>query len=83
MLILCTCDLKLPLNAEHMLAYHLTTDVSVGQGGLNKVGMGQRKPSLGTGKAQSTHTLKDSTSPSLSPSVTSFSLLESTAVLCG
>lgn len=29
-LILCRHDLKLPLNTEHMLAYHLTTDVSVG-----------------------------------------------------
>lgn len=31
MLILYRHDLKLPLNTEHMLAYHLTTDVSVGR----------------------------------------------------
>ena len=82
MLILYRRDLKLPLTAEHMLAYHLTTDVFVGQGGLNKVGMVQHKPYLSTGKIQSTRTLKDSIPPCLSPSVTSFSLLQSTAALC-
>lgn len=68
MLLLYRHDLKLPLNTEHMLAYHLTTDVFVGhKEDLIKWGWIQRKPNLGAGKIQSPHTLKDSFPPSLSP----------------